>query len=428
MGGKRRNKNKSDRDELAVAPSSSRQHTAKTSRETNDFELDNEDDAASVASHLTLDDDLQSVMADDELDNEGEDDVSNDLSSRLSEYLDNATNKNISIRLAAMNNIQMMLMKNYMIEELEKWTVTVMDFIEKTLKKTDEEAYRAAVLLALICLQLGDSLSDQIEPIINILVQISTDSSRCEKIRVQCLNTLSICTYLCVEQASTLSTCANSLRSVWITTKANSISTSVFSAALAGWSLLINQAGRRTLESALLDESKLCAFIDGAQVDMRLSAGESLSVLYETAIETMGVAYRFPNHQHLLELLETLSTDSLKYRAKKDRRVQRFSFRQIYNFIKDQTAPSMKIKFSGETLELDSCGKKLLYDLLCGVLRGGMNLHLKSNPMLREIFDLGPVPEHLPAKMSKLQRMAIQNAMNKTRDLQRAKQRDKRSC
>lgn len=65
----------------------------------------------------------------------------------------------------------------------------------------------------------------------------------------------------------------------------------------------------------------------------------------------------------------------------------------------------MVIKFGGETLELDSCGKKLLYDMLCGVLRGGMNIHLKSNLMLRELFDLGPIQEHLPVKMTKLQRV-----------------------
>lgn len=67
---------------------------------------------------------------------------------------------------------------------------------------------------------------------------------------------------------------------------------------------------------------------------MRVSAGEALTVLYEAAVQTMGVAYRFPNQQHLLEMLASLSTDSVKFRAKKDRRVQRFSFRQIYNAIK----------------------------------------------------------------------------------------------
>ncbi|VDM38686.1 unnamed protein product [Toxocara canis] len=421
MGGKRRNKNKSDREDLAIMPSSSRKAPAMVAES-------DESDAESFATHLTLDDDLQSVMADDEVEEEEIECDPTALSTRLSEFLDNATHKNISIRLAALDNIQKMLMKHCMTEELERWRSTMMDVIEKNLRKTDEEAYRAALLAALISIQLGDSLSEEMEPVANILRQTCTDGSRVERLRAQCASSLALCTYLCIEQPASLSQSASALRSVWMTTKSNVVSTALFSAAVSGWSLLIDQAGRRTLESALLDQPKLCTFVDGAHVDMRVSAGEALTVLYEAAVETMGEAYRFPNHQHLLEMLASLSTDSVKFRAKKDRRVQRFSFRQIYGVIKNQERPSMAIKFDGETLELDSCGKKLLYDMLCGVLRGGMNIHLKSNSLLRELFELGPVQDHLPIKMSKLQRKSIQNAVNKTRDLQRAKQRDKRAC
>uniref|UniRef100_A0A914ZHN1 Interferon-related developmental regulator 1 n=1 Tax=Parascaris univalens TaxID=6257 RepID=A0A914ZHN1_PARUN len=423
MGGKRRNRNKIERDDRASAPSSS--HKPPTVMNESD-----ESEAESFATHLTLDDDLQSVIVDaDEIDDEEvECGDSSAVSTRLSDYLDNATHKNISIRLAAMDNIQLMLTKHCIAEELDRWRTTVLDLIEKALRKTDEESYRAALLAALVSLHLGDSLSEEIEPVVTILRQMCTDTSRVERLRAQFAHSLALCTYLCVEQPASLSLSASALRTVWTTTKCSAASTALFSAAVAGWSLLIHQAGRRTLESALLDEPKLCTFVDGAQVDMRVSAGEALTVLYEAAVETMGVAYRFPNQQHLLEVLASLSTDSVKFRAKKDRRVQRFSFRQIYNAIKDQEPPSMVIKFGGETLELDSCGKKLLYDMLCAVLRGGMNIHLKSNLMLRELFDLGPIQEHLPAKMTKLQRMAVQNAVNKTRDLQRAKQRDKRTC
>lgn len=61
----------------------------------------------------------------------------------------------MSIRLAAMDNIQLMLTKHCIAEELDRWRTTIIDLIEKALRKTDEEAYRAALLAALVSLHLG---------------------------------------------------------------------------------------------------------------------------------------------------------------------------------------------------------------------------------------------------------------------------------
>lgn len=423
MGGKRRNKNKTDRDELAVT-------SAATSKKQTDTEMaSDQSETESVATHVTLDDDMRSIIADEgEIDDVESEPDAVDFSQRMGEYLENATDKNVSIRMAALDNLKIILTKHYMADEIEKWKATIVDVIEKALRKTDEESLRAALLAALVSIQLGEEVNDQMDSVVEVMRDICADSSRSETLRVQCIHSTALCSFLSLIQPNSLTMSVNTLRSLWITTKMNTASPAVFSSAVAGWALLIHQAGRRALEAALLDQPKLCTFIDGTQVEMRVSTGEALAVLYEAAVIAMGESYRFPNHTHLLELLALLSTDSLKFRAKKDRRVQRFTFRQIYQTIKDQEAPYMKVKFGNETLELDSCGKKLLYDLACRVLHGGMNTQLKSNLLLRDLFDLGPVREDLPTKVSKLHRMAIQNAVNKSRELQRAKQRDKRAC
>lgn len=67
---------------------------------------------------------------------------------------------------------------------------------------------------------------------------------------------------------------------------------------------------------------------------MRLSAGKALAVLHEAAVLTFGDKYRFPNQQHLLDIFANLTTDSLKFRAKKDRKIQKSTFRQMYASIK----------------------------------------------------------------------------------------------
>ena len=67
---------------------------------------------------------------------------------------------------------------------------------------------------------------------------------------------------------------------------------------------------------------------------MRIATGETLALLYELGRELNGEDFRPPNHHNSIELLEMLASDSLKYRAKRDRRVQRSSFRQILAAIK----------------------------------------------------------------------------------------------
>jgi hypothetical protein len=68
--------------------------------------------------------------------------------------------------------------------------------------------------------------------------------------------------------------------------------------------------------------------------------------------------------------------------------------------------PSIVIKFNEEHLELDSPFHKLLYDMSCQILRGGMNWHLKQNLLLREIFQLGPpIVGNADNKLSKSQKV-----------------------
>uniref|UniRef100_A0A1I7VDR6 IFRD domain-containing protein n=1 Tax=Loa loa TaxID=7209 RepID=A0A1I7VDR6_LOALO len=384
------------------------------------IEVDSDDsDDASCITHLTMDFDTRSAV---------EEDLTDTVipSDQLYGFLDKATNKNVSIRLAAMGNIKTLLTERYIAVDLEKWISTLIDIIDKALRKTDEEAKIAASLSALISIQLGEKIASEIEPVVSFLCQLCIDPARNIRLRSQCARSVALCTFLCVEQPTSVLATADTLRSIWFTAKSSAASVKLFCAALSGWSLLIHQRGREALRAALLDEPKLSTFLDGTQVEMRISAGKALAVLHEAAVLTFGDKYRFPNQQHLLDVFANLTTDSLKFRAKKDRKIQKLTFRQMYASIKEQEAPVFDVKFGDEILSIKSCRKKLLYEFICGVLHGSINSHLKMNPILREQFDLGPIAEIFPAKMEKMRRAAIQNAINKTRDLQRLKQRDKR--
>src|SRR5262249_35032189 len=77
------------------------------------------------------------------------------------------------------------------------------------------------------------------------------------------------------------------------------------------------------------DLPNLCAYLESSQVECRVAAGETLALLYELGREA-SPDFRPDNHQHTIDVLAALATDSLKYHAKRDRRTQRASFRQIY--------------------------------------------------------------------------------------------------
>ncbi|KAK6110526.1 Interferon-related developmental regulator (IFRD) family protein [Brugia pahangi] len=410
--GKRRNKNKANREDFAVFSSVSHKTVVEVGS-------DDSDDASCVT-HLIRDYDTHSA---------DEEDLNDTVttSDQLDGFLDKATNKNISIRFAAMGNIKTLLTEKYIALDLEKWTTTLIYITDKALRKTDKEAKIAASLSILISIQLGEKVASEMEPVVSLLCQLCSDPARNIQLRSHCARSVALCTFLCLEQPTSILSSVATLRSIWVTAKSSAASVELFCAALSGWSLLIHQGGPEALRLALLDEPKLSTFLDGIHLEMRLSAGKALAVLHEAAVMTFGDKYRFPNQQHLLDIFANLTTDSLKSRAKKDRKIQRFTFRQMYASIKEQEAPIFDVRFGDETLSINSCRKKLLYEFICDVLHGSIISHLKMNAILREQFDLKPAIEIFPMKMEKLRRVAIQNAINKTRDLQRLKQRDKRT-
>ncbi len=69
--------------------------------------------------------------------------------------------------------------------------------------------------------------------------------------------------------------------------------------------------------------------------------------------------------------------------------------------------PEKSIKLGVEVLLLDSWAKLCQYNTFRDLLGPGMNTHLKQNDLLRDIFQMGPVPLHsVESKASKLERVS----------------------
>jgi len=78
--------------------------------------------------------------------------------------------------------------------------------------------------------------------------------------------------------------------------------------------------------------NQLRELLESPHLDIRLSAGEALAVIFELGRD-FSCDYEQDWALDLVEILRNLATDSNKYRAKKDRKQQRANFRDILRYI-----------------------------------------------------------------------------------------------
>ncbi|ETN74927.1 hypothetical protein NECAME_12624 [Necator americanus] len=273
----------------------------------------------------------------------------------------------------------------------------------------------------------GEEMGADIEEPLSTLRTIVTDNSRSEHLRSLCALSIAVTTHVASVVDETVASSIKALRSIWATVKLTGHSSRLYATTLQSWSLLLQDADGATVNSAFGEFSKLASFLEADQLDIRVATGEALAFLYELGSH-IRPGFRLPNHQQIVELLDSLCTDSSKGKTKKDKRAQRFTFRQVYSSIVDKDTPSLTIKFNKEALVLDSCASKLLYDILCELLHGGIVRQLQSNELVRDLFEMGPVQEvDKFEKVNKFAKMAAHDAASKHRNQVRSKQRDKRN-
>lgn len=168
---------------------------------------------------------------------------------------------------------------------------------------------------------------------------------------------------------------------------------------------LIYLVFKKNLFSSIIQLSEL---LMSPHLEVRLSAGEALALVFEVGRDFDG-DFAEDYVPDLVEALRQLATDSHKYRAKKDRKQQRATFRDVLNYIENDAISDVQIKFGQEALILDSWTRRKQYDSLCHILGPGINIHLSENELLRDIFTLGGrllIGDTLALKQTKQERVS----------------------
>ncbi|GFS21855.1 interferon-related developmental regulator 1-like [Elysia marginata] len=417
------------------------------------------DNAASVVQPRPRNDDDESVadnwstqsVASDDTSWPGSDPVTGDeaedtteqenFEDKFIECLDGTLQKSASARVTALQNIQRALQKKYFADFLWDRKETVTDNVMRCLKKgKGNEQAAAAACLSLVALQLGPEAEGVFTSCQAYLTTLLADNATSVAARGACAISLSTMCFVCCNDYEVIRSVAKSLENIFSRGYGkgeNSPSVSpdqswLMSQALSAWCLLLTITAAYDVNTHVENHlGPLQDLLRSSDVDLRMTAGEAVALLYELARDNDEDFEDEENEAALCDLLKQLATDSVKHRAKKDRRQQRSCFRDVQRFVVDAESPSETVKVGKENLlELCSWSQKKQYDALCAVLMTGMSAHLKANPLLRDIFDLGApgLDEYSHTKaLTKAQRTFINAAAFKRRTKLRAKHRDKRT-
>ncbi|RWS15151.1 interferon-related developmental regulator 1-like isoform X1 [Dinothrombium tinctorium] len=365
-----------------------------------------------------------------------------DFEEKLLEAFDGTTNKSLKSRCNALQMIKNAFTTRFMFDFIVERKLTITDILERSLKRgKGEEQGVAAILSTVVCITLGpgmetDSIFKEIE---NHLLVAMLDPSALPSNRSKCSAALGLCCFIAGIGAESIDSIMDALHSVFSASfyKGNGVPpvhnpeiTALHSSALLAWTLLLTiQSASLVLRLAEKHMKRVIELLDSPDVDLRIAAGEAIAVLHEISREC-DEDFEFDKMEILCDKLRDLATDSQKFRAKKERRIQRSSFRDILRAVEDREAPNMMIKFGRERLMINSWSRKRQYEAFCQVLGSGMNLHLTENELLRDIFELGPPIDYsnnIAHKTSKFERHMGNIAASKARTKSRNKLRDKRA-
>uniref|UniRef100_A0A3P8SX41 Interferon-related developmental regulator 2 n=1 Tax=Amphiprion percula TaxID=161767 RepID=A0A3P8SX41_AMPPE len=384
-----------------------------------------DDDVASdILSHYSSASETTSVLEEGTGEQVDEQTAQEETEDKLKQCIDNLIDKSTKTRLAALESLRQAFASRLLYDFLTERRLTVSDSLERSLKKgSGEEQAAAATVFALLCIQLGGGgeAEEGFKMLRPILTAILMDGT--------CARSLGMCCYVsAAEDGEDLIKSLALLESVFMSSYPNREGTlptpkpgssGLHSAALQAWSLLVTLCPASRL--TVLHLPKTPSVSQSSDVNYRIAVGETIALL----------DFEVDDSETLCECLKSLATDGNKHRAKNDRRKQRSIFREVLHYIENEDFTEEKIRFAVENVYIDGWMRRRIYDAFKEILESGVRHHLQFNPLLRDIFGLGP-PLILDAavkgnKISRFEKHLFNSAAFKARTKQRSKARDKRA-
>lgn len=392
-----------------------------TADSTNGF--DSDDDCESVKSFASS---VDSFMPDDNT--EDGIDYHEDFENKLLESIEGARQKGARARQACLLEVKKGLCRRYINDIIITRKETILDFVEKLLKKgQQEDRILSAAISCALCIQLGDGESlkifDTLKP---ILISLINDDSVSPSARASAASALGLCCFIGAEEMEDIADCLTALKVIFFKkVPADTSAHITFANSLMAWGLLLTVASQSVVEEQIENcVPVICKLLELGGLNLRIAAGETVALMYELGRQS-DVFFSGPVHK-LYDLLRELANESGRHKGKREKRQQKSSFRDIWKSVESKIPPDETIKFGMEYIQMTSWTWLRRYNAFKDALGSGTNTHLESNMLLREIFDLGiPVTKEMKqSKASKYEKQLMNAATSKTRTQKRNHRRD----
>lgn len=266
---------------------------------------------------------------------------------KLLQSLDNATEKSAQTRTTAVQAICDILQHRHIPDFVEDRKITIMDIVEKSVRRGKGlEQEWAARLAPLLIIQLGGE-QEIATPFSQLLLTTMQNRAVVLSVRAWACTALGLLTFLNCDDIGDILTTMQQFEQIFAgsylkgdkTAPAITDELSQFHvAALSSWSLLVT----------LIPAGDFCAYISNANigpsvdnligllkslhVEVRMAAGEVIAVTLECG--------RLHDEEFLdeyvsdfIDITTELAKDSHKFRAKKERKAQRASFRDVLRYL-----------------------------------------------------------------------------------------------
>ncbi|XP_030381218.1 interferon-related developmental regulator 2 [Scaptodrosophila lebanonensis] len=398
-------------------------------------------DNVSVYSHFS--ENASSEATTDELANER-------YEEKFEKALEQSTEKSAQTRVQSLQAICELLMHRYMPDFVEDRKMTLLDFVEKSVRRgKGQEQVWGARLAPLLVLQLGgeEGISKAMNQFLLTTVQ---DKSVTFDARAKCCTALGLLNFLGSEDVAELVQLMQFFENVFsgsylrgddkIPVSVTSEAGTLHAEALSAWGLLLTLIPSGDFVSLMTTGDhlfpsikKFLGLLQSPHLEVRMAAGETIALILESG-RAHDEDFLEEHIGELCEAVKQLATDSHKYRAKRDRKAQRATFRDVLRYLEEDISPEINIRFGTECLTLDSWSIHHQYSALCTVMGPGMTSQLQDNEFIRDIFQLGAkltntgINGNAKLKPTKLERHLVNAAAFKARSISRGKNRDKRSA
>ncbi|CAF1474144.1 unnamed protein product, partial [Didymodactylos carnosus] len=265
---------------------------------------------------------------------------SDDLESKLDTSIVDIRNKDLKTRETALRTLQTLFSQKYMYDMILSRKENIIEQLLACLKKGGEvEGRLAPHVISLFMIQLGIQDEDLYQRFHDILLTIVRDNTKPSSIRSSCAHAIGITNYIAGDDILNTYELTKSLENIFsksyltedgtVAPVSNELQ-QLHTACLSSWGLLLTAMPDGQADDLLKTYLvKIPDLIESNDAELRNVAGETIAVMYEIARDINSV-YTEPD-DYLLDLLQLKASESAKYKGKKEKRLQRATFREIYN-------------------------------------------------------------------------------------------------